>query len=77
MLVSIVTGGLLGHGIALGGLVQGTSTPLVCYVDARSVQLIAADSDADPFGVDARSAQLISIDSDLLAVDPRAGQLIS
>ena len=37
-----------------------SSVPLLVYVDPRAVQLIAAASDANPFGVDARSAILIS-----------------
>jgi hypothetical protein len=34
--------------------------PFIIFVDPRAAQLVAASSDADPFGVDPRAATLVS-----------------
>jgi hypothetical protein len=75
--MTLIVKGFLGPLILTRGL--GSLTPLVVFIDARAAQLVAASSDADPFGVDARAAQLVtsSSDADPFGVDARAAQLVS
>jgi hypothetical protein len=57
---------------------SGGGTALVVYVAPRAMQLVAAGTDADPFGVDPRQVQLVAAgtDTDPFGVDPRQVHLV-
>lgn len=74
MLTSIVTGGLLGQGLATGGFVQGANISITTFADPRQGTILNVDT--DPAGVDPRQGIILSVDTDPAGVDPRKGTVI-
>lgn len=74
MLTSIVTGGLLGQGLAIGGFVQGANIAITTFADPRQGTILFVDTDIA--GVDPRQGIILSVDTDLAGVDPRQGAIL-